>query len=62
MSQSGLALREEIGVYDVARNMGTSVEMIEKYYGKQSTPKAKATSTGKRRDFVFMLVFWVSDL
>jgi len=41
-----MALREEIGVYDVARNMGTSVEMIEKYYGKQSTPKAKATTLG----------------
>lgn len=41
-----MALRDEIGVYDVARNMGTSVEMIEKYYGKQSTPKAKATTLG----------------
>lgn len=43
-----MALREEIGVYDVARNMGTSVDMIEKYYGKQSTPKAKATTLGGR--------------
>lgn len=41
-----MALRNEIGVYDVARNMGTSVEMIEKYYGKQSTPNAKATTLG----------------
>ncbi len=43
-----MALREEIGVYDVARNMGTSVEMIQQYYGKQATPKLMATTLGGR--------------
>ena len=43
-----MALREEIGVYDVARNMGTSVEIIQQYYGKQATPKLSATTLGGR--------------
>ena len=32
-----MALRKGLGVFEVARNMGTSVEMIQKYYGKQAT-------------------------
>lgn len=43
-----MALRDGIGVYDVARNMGTSVEMIQQYYGKQATPKLMATTLGGR--------------
>ena len=43
-----MALREGIGIYDVARNMGTSVEMIQQYYGKQATPKMMATTLGGR--------------
>ncbi len=41
-----LALRDGIGIYDVARNMGTSVDMIQQYYGKQATPKLMATTLG----------------
>lgn len=41
-----MALRNGIGVYDVARNMGTSVEMIQQYYGKQATPTLVATTLG----------------
>ncbi len=40
------SLRKGIGVYDIARNMGTSVEMIQQYYGRQATPLALATSLG----------------
>ncbi len=43
-----MALRDGIGIYDVARNMGTSVEMIQQYYGKQATPKLMATTLGGR--------------
>lgn len=39
-------LRKGVPVYDIARNMGTSVIMIENYYGKQATPLALATSLG----------------
>jgi integrase len=41
-----IALRNGIGIYDVARNMGTSVDMIQQYYGKQATPKMMATTLG----------------
>lgn len=40
------ALLDGIGVYDIARNMGTSVEMIQQYYGKNATPKSMATTLG----------------
>jgi integrase len=40
------ALRNGIGVFEIARNMGTSVQMIQEYYGKQATPAAFATSLG----------------
>lgn len=39
-------LRRGAPVYDVSRNMGTSVVMIEKHYGRQATPLALATSLG----------------
>jgi len=52
-----LALREGIGIYDIARDMGTSVEIMQHYYGKQATPQMMATKLGgkvkpthKRRD------------
>ncbi len=32
------ANRNGVGVFEVARNMGTSVQMIQEYYGKQATP------------------------
>jgi hypothetical protein len=39
-------LRNDIGIYDIARNMGTSVQMIQSYYGKQATPISMATKLG----------------
>ena len=36
----------KVGVFDIARNMGTSVQMIEQYYGRQATPMALATKLG----------------
>jgi integrase len=40
------ALRKGIGVFEVARNMGTSVQMIQEYYGKQATSAVFATRLG----------------
>ena len=40
------ALRSGVGVFEVARNMGTSVQMIQEYYGKQATPGVFATRLG----------------
>jgi integrase len=40
------ALRNGVGVFEVARNMGTSVQMIQEYYGKQATPTVFATRLG----------------
>jgi integrase len=41
-----LSLRRGIGVFDVARNMGTSVQVIQNYYGKHATPRKLATQLG----------------
>ena len=35
-----------IGVFDVARNMDTSVQVIQNYYGKHATPRKLATQLG----------------
>jgi integrase len=40
------ALRNGVGVFEVARNMGTSVQIIQDYYGKQATPSVFATRLG----------------
>jgi integrase len=40
------SLRRGVGIYTVAKNMGTSVQMIEAYYGKQATPPTFATALG----------------
>jgi integrase len=40
------SLRRGIGVFDVARNMGTSVQIVQAYYGKQATAMALATQLG----------------
>ena len=40
------ALRNGVGVFEVARNMGTSVQMIQEYYGKQATSAVFATRLG----------------
>ena len=51
-----MGLRGGIGIYDIARNMGTSVQMIQSYYGRQATPISMATTLGgmpavkKKRD------------
>lgn len=39
-------LQKNIPVWDIARNMGTSVQNIEMYYGRSATPTAKATVLG----------------
>ncbi len=39
-------LRKGIPVWDIARNMGTSVQIIQDYYGKQATPAESATTLG----------------
>jgi integrase len=41
-----MGLRGGIGIYDIARNMGTSVQMIQSYYGRQATPISMATTLG----------------
>jgi len=41
-----MALRNGIGVFEIARNMGTSVQMIQEYYGKQATSAVFATRLG----------------
>jgi len=41
-----MALRAGVGIYDVARNMGTGVDMIQQYYGKNATPQTMATKLG----------------
>jgi len=41
-----LSLRRGIGVFDVARNMGTSVQVIQSYYGKHATSIKLATQLG----------------
>jgi hypothetical protein len=40
------ALRNGVGVFEVARNMGTSVQIIQEYYGRQATPTVFATRLG----------------
>ena len=41
-----MALRKNMSVYTVAANMGTSVQIIQQYYGKQATPLTMATMLG----------------
>jgi len=41
-----MMIKRGVPIYDIARNMGTSVQIIEKYYGKQATPLALATKLG----------------
>jgi integrase len=40
------ALRNGVGVFEVARNMATSVQMIQEYYGKQATSAIFAARLG----------------
>jgi integrase len=40
------ALRNGVGVFEVARNMGTSVQITQEYYGKQATSAMFATRLG----------------
>ena len=41
-----MAIMEDIDVFTIARNMGTSVAMIEQYYGKHATPTTRARKLG----------------
>ena len=38
--------KNTVGIFDLARNMGTSVEIIEGYYGKGATSLFLATRLG----------------
>jgi hypothetical protein len=40
------AIARDIDIYTMARNMGTSVQMIEQYYGKHATTTSRATKLG----------------
>jgi integrase len=40
------ALRNGVGVFEIARNMGTSVQIVQEYYGKQATSVVFATRLG----------------
>lgn len=40
-------LRHGVPIYDIAKNMGTSVTIIEQYYGKSATSAALATRLGQ---------------
>lgn len=41
-----MMIRRGVPIFDIARNMGTSVQIIEKYYGRQATPLSLATKLG----------------
>lgn len=38
--------RGKVGVFEIAKNMGTSVEIIERYYGRSATAPVFATRLG----------------
>lgn len=40
------AIARDVDVYTIARNMGTSVQMIEQYYGKHAMTTSQATKLG----------------
>lgn len=40
------AIARDIDIYTIARNMGTSVQMIEQYYGRHATTTERATKLG----------------
>ena len=40
------AIARDIDIYTIARNMGTSVQMIEQYYGRHATTTARARKLG----------------
>lgn len=41
-----MAISGDIDIYTIARNMGTSVQVIESYYGKHATPAMQAARLG----------------
>lgn len=41
-----LGIMDDVDVFTIARNMGTSVAMIEQYYGKHATPTTRARKLG----------------
>lgn len=43
-----MAIFNGIDIYTIARNMGTSVQMIEQYYGRHATPAMSAAKLGGR--------------
>lgn len=45
-----MRLTEGVSVYALARNMGTSVAMIERFYGQTRTPEQATELTKMRND------------
>ena len=39
-------IKKGVPIWDIAKNMGTSVQNIERYYGRSATPATLATSLG----------------
>ena len=44
------AIQEGVDIYTIARNMGTSVSIIEQYYGKHATSVQRATTLGGKKE------------
>ncbi|MDB5243903.1 MAG: hypothetical protein JWP57_4529 [Spirosoma sp.] len=44
------AIHDGVDIYTIARNMGTSVSIIEQYYGKHATSVGRATALGGDRE------------
>ena len=42
------AIQRDIDIYTISRNMGTSVQIIQSYYGRTATPMSMATTLGGR--------------
>lgn len=41
-----MGIRKGVPIYDLSKNMGTSVAIIESYYGRQATAGSLATKLG----------------
>jgi hypothetical protein len=40
------AIQHDLNIYTIARNMGTSMQMIEQYYGQAATAQTRARKLG----------------
>ena len=55
-----MRLTEGVSVYTLARNMGTSVAMIERFYGQTRTPDQATELNKKYRNGVSFLSRWLT--